>query len=89
MERYEIGDDASLSSLVDAARRGEEAVLTINGAAVASVEPTATTELRTRDGKAPAHGIDREALARLHATLPPGLRGGGAALIRELRDMGY
>lgn len=88
MERYEIGDDERLAAMVAAARRGEEAAFTQDGTVVAVIEPR-TSALRTRDGGVPKHEIDWDVLKRLHASLPDSAKGGGAALIREMRDAGY
>ena len=88
MERYEIGDDERLAAMVAAARRGEEAAFTQDGTVVAVIEPR-TASLRTREGGEPKREIDWDALKRLHASLPDSAKGGGAALIREMRDAGY
>lgn len=85
MERLEVGDDERLSALVEAATRGEEAVITRGGEVVASVLPR-TTGLRTRDGREPQRGIDWAALERLHASLPDAILGKGPS-ISEMRDM--
>lgn len=82
MERYEVGGDDRLLALVAAAERGEEAVFTRNGVVVAAVRPQLTFD------DLPAKGsIDLEKLRALHESLPPGMIGGGAVSIRELRDM--
>lgn len=43
----------------------------------------------TFDDRPQSGPIDWDKLRALHAKLPPAMIGGGAALIRELRDMGY
>ena len=86
MERYEIGGDERLAALVEAAERGEEAVFTRSGEVVAAVKPR-VAELRTRDGGEPQRGIDWELLRQLHDSVPSAAQGGGAALVREIRDM--
>lgn len=80
MERYEIGDDPRMAALVEAAARGDEAVITRDGEVVAAVTPRALT--------APSRPkpIDMAALDALRAQIPLRVPN-AAALIREMRDM--
>lgn len=50
MERHEVENDERLSALIDAARRGDEVVLTQAGEPVATI--TLTAPLQSRDGDA-------------------------------------
>ncbi|MCP3736341.1 hypothetical protein M9979_15850 [Sphingomonas sp. RP10(2022)] len=76
MERYEIGDDHRLAALIDAAARGDEAVITRDGEVVAEIQVTV---------RAPG-AFDSEALRLLHANLPTAICGNGPT-IAELRAM--
>ncbi len=80
MERYEIGDDPRMEALVEAAARGDEAVITRDGAVVAAVTPRAV------GAPSSPKPIDMAALKALRAQIPLKVPD-AAALIREMRDM--
>ena len=75
MDRLEIPEDGTNSAWVEAVERGDEVVITRDGKPVVELKPPVV--------KRPL--IDLEKLADMHSRLGP-LRGGGAALIRQLRD---
>lgn len=81
MERFDIGNDERLSAVANAVERGQEVLLTRNGAVIAEVVPA----LRTfEDG--PAQPFDLEKLKALGDELPPAFRvNDAAALVREMR----
>jgi antitoxin (DNA-binding transcriptional repressor) of toxin-antitoxin stability system len=82
MERYEIDQERRLSDLVEAALRGEEAVLVRGGVVVADIRPRVPDAIGTEAGS-----IDLHALERLRARLP--LPSGSAVdLVRMVRDDG-
>lgn len=75
MDRLEIPEDGTNSAWVEAVERGDEVVITREGVPVVELKPPVA--------KRPV--IDLEKLADFHSRLGK-LRGGGAALIRQLRD---
>lgn len=77
MERYEIGDDPRMAALVEAAARGDEAVITRDGEVVAAVTPRSAV----------AAVFDRASLDALHTALPASVANGGPS-IADLRAMG-
>ena len=80
MERYDIGDDERLASLVARVTAGDEVVLTRAGEVVARV-------VTASNGDAAQPGIDLAELARIRCRVPPGMRvHDAAALIRDMRD---
>ena len=83
MERVEIGDDERFAPLLDAARRGEEAVLTQHGKAVASVAPVDPAS----SGHVASRGVDMDALRDLRARFADLCMRDATVLIRELREM--
>jgi antitoxin (DNA-binding transcriptional repressor) of toxin-antitoxin stability system len=77
MERVEIGDDARLGALVDAAARGEEVVFARDGEPVAELRAVGE---RTRGS------LNWDALIELREKLAPLRMKDPAALIRAMRD---
>ena len=87
MERYEIGDDEQLAAMVEAAKRGEEALFTKDGAVVGSLSPQSVPSVGEISNQALPAAVALTKLRAVHAALPPAWRGtDAAALIREMRD---
>ena len=76
MERHEIPVSGEAERWVEAVERGDEVVLTRNGKAVATVQPTSKA----------AGSLNVPELSKLRASLAKLRVRNGAALIRELRD---
>ncbi|MEG3086213.1 hypothetical protein [Sphingomonas sp. PB4P5] len=77
MERIDISEDGRFAGWMEAIERGEDVVFVRDGVDIATVKPL--------DNPASRPIIDLEKLADLHSRLGK-LRGGGAALIRQIRD---